>query len=518
MTRFLLAVFLGVPLSSCVTAKPLAPSIEPAQSMVFVSSREVRALGWDGKTLWAATSGGVLRFQNSKWTRWTRANGLPTNETLGVENNGTVRLPVATARFEGGKWVAQSAPPFQKAELVTQWRGQKVSASLDGLNYNGKPYALPSSSTGTHISALLGRKDSLEVAVYGDGLYRFDGIKWEREKENVPAQAGEITALAGDEQTTWVGTRRAGIWRGQKGKWTQFVQNDEPPAHNVQFLARFRGAVWASTLDDGLIYRSGSRWEQVAPPTLSSSAPRQSFVWHDTLYVRHGTGIVDSFDGASWTKNALKSIPRPGVYALGGDDKRLIATGWGGFAEWDGTAWIVHYDLPELKGVPVLGVFVDGEDVWLQTQSRGAGIWNRKTNTFKWSDERAGLPDDWVTTMGKFGGKIYAGTFVGGLARLDGEKWFVFPELKGENVTALCESKTGGVLAATRHGVWEVQGDTAKKLDLSWLDSEDQALLSDASGVWIGARTSLNFWRSVPVEKAETTSSEKPHPSATKTN
>ncbi|RYX81354.1 hypothetical protein EON83_24520 [bacterium] len=498
MTRFLLALMVGVgtPLSSCgAPSKPIVPSVAPAQSTVFSSTNEVRDLSWNGKTLWAATGGGVRRFEDGKWTKWTRQNGLPANESFSVAGDGTVRFPVAMGRFDGKNWGVKSAAPFQKSAQEVVWRGQRVRATLGSLEVGTRSFALPKESTGTHISALLPLKNRLMVAVYGDGLYLFDGEKWSRDVAPAPDAAREITALTGEDGMLWVGTRRAGIWRRMGGKWTQFLESGEPFSHNVQNLERFRGVVWGSTLDDGLVYLNGSQWEHTTTDKLSSSAPRQMLVWKDTLWVRHGTGIVDSFDGASWTKNALSSIPRRGVYALGGEEGRLVASGWGGFAEWNGKTWTPHYDVPELKGVPILGLLCDGDNLWLQTQSRGVGVWNRTSGTLKWLDERDGLPDDWVTALAKLDGKIYAGTFVGGLARLDGEKWFTFSELKGENVTSLCDAGNGAVLASTRHGVFKIEGNNATKVGLTWLDSEDQSLLKDDNGVWIGARTSINFWR-----------------------
>ncbi len=491
-----LSLSLLLPLGSC--AAPLAPSEVPAQDTVFTATREVRGLSWNAKTqtLWAATAGGVLRYEGDQGTKWTRAQGLPANETFAVDENGTARFPVATARLENGTWAGESALPFGKAPMKMTWRGKAVKVSPESVEVGGKAFPLPPTSAGTHLAAVLAWPTSLEAAISGDGLYCFDGAQWVREANNVPDAAREITALAGDERMLWVGTRRAGIWHRANEKWTQWMQEGEVWSHNVQFLTRFRGVLWASTLDDGLVYRDGATWRHVTTPDLSSSAPRGGFIWRDTLYVRFGTGVVDSFDGTKWTKNALATIPRRGIYALGGDETRLVATGWGGFCEWDGATWTPHTDIPALKGIPIVGVLADGDAVYLATQSRGLGVWNRATGAFRWLDERSGLPDDWVTTLGKFGGHIYAGTFVGGLARLDGVAWFVFPELRGENVTSLCASPDGkSVLAATRHGLFQIQGDHATKVQVAWLDAEDQALLPDASGVWIGARTSLNFWR-----------------------
>jgi len=75
----------------------------------------------------------------------------------------------------------------------------------------GEVVALPQSS-GSHISALLPRRDRLWAAVFGEGIWAFDGSKWARAVENVPESAREVTALAASGDTIWVGTRREGIW------------------------------------------------------------------------------------------------------------------------------------------------------------------------------------------------------------------------------------------------------------------------------------------------------------------
>jgi ligand-binding sensor domain-containing protein len=334
------------------------------------------------------------------------------------------------------------------------------------------------------------------VAIYGDGLWSFDGARWERAFGNLPAAAREVTALAVDGKGgLWVGTRRAGLFRCQDGNWTAFSQPDEPVSHNVQNMIEFQGVLWASTLDDGLVCRSGEGWKQFTTPILSSSAPRQMTVWKDRLYVRHGGGLADSFDGRVWTKNDLADVPRKGIYALASDDSRLYAAGWGGWSEWDGQSWTPHFEVAPLKGVPVLGLLPDGDNLWFATQSRGLGRWNRASGEFRWFDERDGLSDDWVTALAKIDGHIYAGTFVGGVARLDGDKWKVFEELKGLNVTAIEAGEQGSVRASTRHGLWRISGDKAEKVGEPWLDSEQQALLATKDGLWIGTRTSLNYWR-----------------------
>ena len=475
-----------------------APMIEPAQSAIFTATREVRALDFDGQSVWAATAGGVLRWQNGKLTKWTRREGLPSNEAFDWERaDGKLwaRFPTACARLDGAKWETQSAPEWKRRAPSALWNGQTVTADLDGLQIGDKTVTLPAQSGGTHISALLARGQVLLVAIYGDGLWRFDGKIWTRGPQ-VPGEAREIPALAGDEKTLWIGTRRDGIFQSlANGKWTNLaIPSDEPFGHNVQNLAEFDGVLWASTLDDSLIARTGKGWRHVTTPQISSSAPRQMRVWGNRLYVRHGGGIVDAFDGASWQKDVFQNIPRRGVYALAGNEKHLLAAGWGGWSEWDGAKWTGFYDLPGLKGVPVMNLALDGEDVWIGTQSRGLAKWTRKTGELRFFDERDGLSDDWITALLVDGPRVWAGTFVGGLQVYENGKWRAFESTHSDNVTAIASDGKGGVWATTRHGLFHADASGAEKVGESWLDEEGQALCAGENGLWVGTRTSLNFW------------------------
>ncbi|RYG71810.1 hypothetical protein EON80_04780 [bacterium] len=474
---------------------------EPKTDAVFTSSREIRALDYDRGILWAATAGGVLRFGES-WSKWNRYSGLPANEAfeIGVtQGEVKARLPLHSAVFDLGQtsWATYSEPAFKKPALSVQWLGKKVVACLDGLTIEGQNITTPP-SPGTHISALFVFQNKLVVSFYGDGIWFYDGAKWTPDKFNdkLSTEAREITALESDGWSLIIGTRRAGVWSVQNGTWKPLgsASGDEIYNANIQFATVFQGAFWGSTLDDGLVIKGPDRWGHVTVPTLSATAPRQLLEWNKQLFVRHGGGIVDSFDGSNWTKNALKTIPRKGVYALAGDDNTLYAAGWGGWSEWDGRNWTPHFEVPELKGVPLMGLLADGDALWIATQSRGLGRYIHGTKEFRWFDERDGLPDDWVTTLIKFDGKIYAGTFVGGLARLDDDKWFTFDELTGQNVTALAIDN-GRLMAATRTGLWTVEGNSAVKVKETWLDNEVQALAAGENGLWVGARTSLNFLR-----------------------
>lgn len=490
------------PLNTAQPAPRYAPMSEPESDAVFTATSEVRALDWDGQTLWAATAGGVLRHQNGAWTKWTRRESLPSNEAFDIAcENGVViaRFPKTHAVWSGEKWVSRAAPEWKRRAPSVTWDNQEVTATLDSLQIGESKFPLPTTARGTHISALLPRAKNLIVAVYGDGLWQWNGTAWARGPE-IPDDAREILSLAGNETDLFIGTRRNGVYQKRGGRWEKLnakdIAADEPFAHNIQFLAEFKNVLWASTLDDGLIARTGKGWRRVAQGQISSSAPRQMLVWRERLYVRHGSGEVDAFDGASWTKNALPTLPRRGVYALAGDNKRLLAAGWGGWAKWDGKTWSKFYDLPNLKGVPIMQLALQGEDVWIGTQSRGLAKWTRRTGQLRFYDERDGLGDDWITALLVDGPRAWAGTFVGGLHVFENGKWRAFPATRGMNVTALAADGNGGVWATTRNGLFHAtSGGHAEKIQARWLDEEMQTVLKSKTGLWIGARTSLNFWK-----------------------
>ena len=210
-----------------------------------------------------------------------------------------------------------------------------------------------------------------------------------------------------------------------------------------------------------------------------------------------GDGQIDKYDGKTWVTDVFSQLPRRKVFALTSDENTLIAVQYGGWSEWNGSSWTHHFNLPELQNAPIVSVLLDGDTLWLGTQNRGLIEYSMTQKTLRLHDERDGLPDDWIVCLQKVGDEIWAGTFVGGLARFDGEKWMTQTELKGENVTAiepLSSNKTHVAYVATRHGVWKVQSDgTARQFAADEIDSEAQTLLSTAQGLFVGTRTGIYF-------------------------
>ncbi len=444
----------------------------PLRDQNYSSTREITRLEvlTDG-TLWAFAGGSALRLQNGAWKRFDAAPS-----------------EVAT-----------------RQPTSVKWRGQTVKASFDGLSIGDgnaiRHIAMPPSS-GTHISALLPRGNMLWAALFGDGIWSWNGISWSHPELHLPPQAREITALAesSNAETVWIGTRRQGVWQLSKGQWHQHLEPDEPFAHNIQSLCSFRGALWASTLEDGLVVCDANGWQHIgkSKSTLSSNAPRQMAVFAGKLYVRHSNEIVDQFDGTTWKRNVFPLLPRKQIISLAADDKCLYLGQWGGWSEWDGKTFSHHLRLPNLQIVPLQHICPDGPNLWLGTENRGLFCWKRDTQKLEHFDESDGLPDHWITAINRTGSTVFAGTFGSGLAcYTNGSKaWQIPPELKGIGITSIVSGEAGQTWIATRYGLFQrsVQGEVqACDANLSTNQREIQTLLWTPNGLWLGTRNGLIF-------------------------
>lgn len=510
-------------LASCafVTARRMATTeiASPGRDAVFTSTREVTCLcvAADG-SVWVGTKGGVLRCgPDGAWRKFTRADGLPSHEIRSIRademGDVTALTPRGSAVWSAGHWsvadghqLAADSAAQQRVSAIQYpsaiWRGLPVEATPLGLRLGSGPKTrqvpLPP-STATHISAVLPHGDVLWVALFGDGVWSFDGTGWHRLDLGLPPAARQITALIEDAHThvLWAGTRRAGVWERREGKWSQHLQSDEPYSHNVQAVRVFRDMLVVTTLEDGVVVRTASGWRHYGADELSSNLPRQMVEFHGALYVRYSSEKVDRFDGARWQRDVFPALPRRQIISMAADADRLYLGQWGGWSEFDGQHWKHYLTLRQLQILPLMTLYPDGDRLWIGTENRGLAEFQHSTGSLHWHDERQGLPDDWVTCLARCGGTLYAGTFVGGLAWQEGpQRWTVRPELRGQNVTALAPDAQAGLFIATRYGVWyrEPAGAwSSLNGTVKLLDPEAQALCPTADGAWIGTRTGLFF-------------------------
>jgi ligand-binding sensor domain-containing protein len=327
--------------------------------------------------------------------------------------------------------------------------------------------------------------------MFGDGLYQFDGTTWTKLPVTLPSDLCEITAITEVAGNLCVGTRRAGRYEITLPYYLTKPAGPEPYNHNCQAIAGFRGEVFMSTLEDGLVVYGGlAGWRRYASPDISSNAPRQLAEFDGKLYVRHGSGKVDRFDGSRWELDVCRSLPRKQTSMIYSDGKRLYAGQWGGWSEFDGRAWSHFLRCPDLQGAQVTSILPEEDKMWVGTQGHGLAEVSRRSLAVKWHDERLGMPDDWIKCTGRLGTETFAGTFVGGLARMCDGKWQVVKEVGPGEVTALT-TDTDTLYISTRTGIFRREPSGATTQVFSEAGGEVQALCIIGSEFWIGTRTGI---------------------------
>lgn len=323
---------------------------------------------------------GLSRFDGTAWTTWTVGDGLPSDrvETLATGPSGDVWVGTekGIARFFDGAWVtyapAETQVPHDSIAVTDQdvwvagWTGERGwilrfdggawIPMEEGLREVGGHPDIATDGRGSVWASISGQGDEV------DGLYRFNGSRWQRVAPSVVPGLLEIAAVSSDEAWGADGDR---AWRIRGGTWTSF--SGLPGGAAVEVAVAPDGVPWVLT-PEGLARFDGSAWEQV--------------VSGDDL------AIAFAPDGAVWT--ASGSIIRP----LGGaalprpiplpDRVRWLRVGpegevWAGcfgfmaiqcedvLAHFDGQAWET-VELPEFEGL-IWDIEVTGAgDLWLSAQ------------------------------------------------------------------------------------------------------------------------------------------------------
>lgn len=490
-----LAAFCAVGCRSDAVPSPTAP-------VLYTATDSVRALfaAPDG-SLWAATGGGLLCWRpgQSLPRRWTVADGLPGSDVRAVRW-GSEGVEVETA---GGRCVitpagrVEPAPPGPAAPRECAAGPYRADALGFWRRTNGewRPVALPPGSPASNVSALCPDGSGALAALYGDGIYHLSGARWTRLPDLPPACRFAV-ALCQTPAGLAVGTQSAGVWRQSHGRWAALAAPFCLPDADIQTLAAFDGALWAGTLDHGLLRIDGDSVRTFSHlDGLRADSPRGMVVFQNRLYVRYATGALDVFDGQRWRPAFSPSAPpRPQVYALATDGRRLLVGGWAGWAAWDGQTWEMHYKDPELAGqvITAIGADVAGT-VWLGTQKQGIFRWNN--GTYEHDHEAQGLTDDWATCFNLDEKAPLVGTYAGGLLeRKSGGRYAVTLHPEKFAVRSVVHWADGRAVAATPLGIFVQNGKTWTLLAPTQTGGQEaQAILPTPTGLWVGTRTGLAF-------------------------
>lgn len=434
---------------------------------VYTSTLQVTSMAQDANgSLWVGTRGGVLCIDSQNQVRrYSRLEGLPSHEIQSVSvvtGKVVVTTPLGSAVLSDNRWMSSPRKEAPRFKLPSQPpEGLYVSSAL---SWNGRDYA----------------------AAYGSGVWVLEG-GWKKFEPVIPTGFQDVTALTLGTRVA-IGSNRNGVATLEAGKWT-LVKDQGPPSLNVQAIQSVGEEMVVATLEQGLWAVRNGAWRQV--PSKMAQVPRQILPGDGGVWIRHGTGAVESLDMLA--KSPSSDLPRKQATSIDRRGGESFVSYWGGFSIQTKGEWAHFATLPELKGFQTTAIAGDANEVLLGTQNSGLYKFDRSSRTLNHVDAGLKIGDDWVTCLVKDGNRTWIGTFVGGLSRLDDNGLTRIAGIEKENVTAIC-SLGERTFVGTRNGLFEVSGDKAVRTFLGVpLDTEVQALHAHQGNLWVGTRTSL--WR-----------------------
>jgi ligand-binding sensor domain-containing protein len=491
---------------------PLPPSAWPTpvkelvnqagRWQVFTSANQVNDLAVQGGILWAATEGGLVRWDIEKRTyaKYTTLNGLPSTSvnTVDVGSDGALWLGTSDGliRWDGSQWTS-----FQE-----QVRGNvnDIAVGRDGALW------VASESTGlTRCDGSrwtdIGQKDGLDgrtpvaLAVEPSGsvwvghwtelddsgaLSRWDGQTWIT--ITVPMTQKIIDVTVDANSAVWVGSDGGGVGRWDGKAWTTYTQADGLADDRAQVVTTVPdGSLWVGT-PSGSSRWDGEKWvtvkqqdglagDNVAAIELGSDGS----LWFGSRATLWSSGRgISRWDGKTktWTTyqemgNGLLSNTVRAI-AMGDDGSSWVGTELGGLNRWDGVAWRDFYPLGTgIDGVTAIALAPD-RSIWMNLDvgfPRPMGVMRAEIAQLNIAanalargpgattlDQRDGLASNSVHAIAVTGDGAQWFSTSSGLSRYDGKHWTTYTQKDGladDSVTALAAGPRGVLWVGTDKGL-----------------------------------------------------------------
>ncbi len=386
----------------------------------------VRALCEDrAGGLWIGTNGGgVARLARGRFVRFTTADGLPSDIVWSLHTDlrdGSVWMGTnggGLARWRGGrierfdpKDSGRSIAGIAQEEdgtiwLATQAEGLRRLAPDGTFSTYGPAEGLPS---GLVAGVAVGR----DGAVWGatsTGLFVL------REERVAPLPKGLealgaviLSSVAEDALgTLWIGTNGSGIARFAKGR--------------LSFLGSADG---------------------VGDAVLALHADRDGRIWAGT----NGAGASRLRDGSFTTWASREGLSRDFSYTTFQDGRGTLWAGSaGGLDRFDGTAFVPAS--PPFGRTFAVRSIAEGPDRALWIGSYGGGVWRLLDGRWQGFSSRDGLAHDTVrAVLADRKGRIWAATN-GGLSVLEGGAWRSYRAgggLPSDSLIGLAEDRDGNL-------------------------------------------------------------------------
>jgi signal transduction histidine kinase/ligand-binding sensor domain-containing protein len=341
----------------------------------------------------------------------------------------------------------------------------------------------------------------------GEGLFRFDGVRFERYEPHRGGElfSGRISAL--------LATSDGGLWIAHQGRGVRasFLKNGEvrsyaspDPLHSGNILAFAQspdGTMWAAT-NHGLERLEGAHWIDVGPHyDQASSYPETVFVDHrGTLWANTRTGLLYRPLGQSQFQTADATISENVDITEAPDGSVWMASarGWVRKVTRPDGSLLREYPLIVAKSLGI--TFTHDGALWIATVGDGllrVPFPNKLPTNSKTSEdalehytERDGLGNDFSDTPFEDRERNVWVTSSRGLDQFRWSKLIPIELAHGATYISMVEDPSGGLIVGSESLMYTVDGivtrvlKTPSRIECAYRDPFDRVWLGGPDGLW----------------------------------
>ncbi len=453
------------------------PSADPGEQPDKLSFMVNTILAGENGRLAVGTENGLGLFDGSSWTRYSTADGLPSDRIfnlLNSENGLLVGTETQLATFRDGNFeITPQGPEYGVYGMVQAANGRYWFASSSGLwefNPNNGNWETHNQNNGDFLAYNIygGTQDDAGNLYFGsdDGLIRYDGNQFTTWRiPNIPVSGSFSGIVATPDNKLWF-LEDSGSTVSQLDPATQTWSLYQPPCSCFLFHFDAAGNLWGNEWMNGF-------WV-VAPDGTATNytegIPAETHVWN----------LIVATDGTPWLGTNRGLIQLEGTQVaeiftsenstLNDDMVRVLLSASDG-SLWVGTDRGLSRRLPDgqwetftvgnpfVQELPYVLDLTEGEngEIWVGTPGQGAYRWQDGTwKQFYPGDAGVQLPsaDVYAITIAP-DGIIWFATDAGA-TKFDGTTWQTFKTADGlinDFVFDIYVHPSGIVWFATQGGV-----------------------------------------------------------------
>ena len=461
-------------LLSQLSATPLALAQSGDAWRAYPEISVVQALVAAGNEVWAATDGGVLRWNRTDgaYMWYTTADGLVSNQVqaIALDEAGRpwVGTPRGVSRFEGQAWTTYTSAEglidndvhaIALDDAGQLWFGTAHGVSrFDGQSWT--PYTGAAGLISDEVQTITGAEAGQIWFGTANGVSRFDGHTWRSYTTAEGLADNDVRAITIDAAGhVWFGTAN-GVSRFDGETWRAYTTEDGLLDNQIWAIEIDRaGHLWFAT-EGGVTEFGDQTWTvYTAAHGLAGEAARAiaidraGHLWFGTTQ-----GRVSEFDRQGWITHA--PLGQVTDIALDPAGNRWFGTWGDGVVRFDGQTWTTYTTADHLLSNYINAIAADENgQVWAATTK---GVNHHDGQTWKSYTVENGPAHANVQAVAiDLEGRAWFGTaggywWGGGASVFDGETWTHYSSRDGlasDHIFSLAIDQKGRKWFGTDQGV-----------------------------------------------------------------